>query len=227
MEKEPFYFSYMILFVIIVIASHSLASTQLRCHEDERSALLEFKATFFTRKPLCCDNGALDKQPKIESWNASTGETQSDCCSWASVECDKVSGHVIGLNISCSCLSSKINSNTSTFRLLHLRSLDLAQNDFNCQIPPAIGNLGSLSHLDFFGSNFTGHIPRSPGKLTLLVHLDLSTNMLIGSTLPLKNLILLTHLDLSGNYLNGMCPLGKNSLNKYFSTKGQSFGFII
>ncbi|KAF8011007.1 hypothetical protein BT93_J1594 [Corymbia citriodora subsp. variegata] len=204
MKKESFHFSYMIL--LLTIASLFLTSTQLRCHEDERSALLEFKATFFNRKPRCCDNDFLDEPPKIESWNASTGEIQSHCCSWAGVECDKVSGHMISLDLSCSCLSGKINSNTSLFRLLRLRSLDLAMNDFNCQIPPAIGNLGSLSHLDFFHSNFMGHIPHSLGNLSNLVHLDLSTNMLMGTILPLKNLTLLTHLDLSNNSLDGTIP---------------------
>ncbi|KAF8038899.1 hypothetical protein BT93_B1451 [Corymbia citriodora subsp. variegata] len=204
MKKESFHFSYMIL--LLTIASHFLTSTQLRCHEDERSALLEFKATFFNRKPWCCDNDFLGEPPKIESWNASTGEIQSDCCSWAGVECDKVSGHMISLDLSCSCLSGKINSNTSLFRLLRLRSLDLAMNDFNCQIPPSIENLGSLSHLDFSHSNFMDHIPHSLSNLSKLVHLDLSTNMLIGTILPLKNLTQLTHLDLSNNSLNGTIP---------------------
>ncbi|XP_056177541.1 receptor-like protein 49 [Syzygium oleosum] len=182
MEKESFHFSYMIL-LLTIVASHSLASTQPRCREDERSALLDFKATFFTLEPPCCSSATSDVQANIESWNASTGEAKSDCCSWAGVECDEVSGHVIGLDLSCSCLSGKINSNTSIFRLLHLRSLNLAFNDFNCQIPPAIGNLGSLGDLNFSGSNFMGHIPHSLGNLTLLVHLDLSNNRLIGPTL--------------------------------------------
>ncbi|KAF8011006.1 hypothetical protein BT93_J1593 [Corymbia citriodora subsp. variegata] len=182
MEKEPFHFSYLIL-LLTVVASHSLASTRPRCHEDEKSALLEFKAAFFTIEPPCCSSATSDEPAKIESWNASTGETKSDCCSWAGVKCDKVSGHVIDLNLSCSCLSGKINSNTSIFRLLHLRSLNLAFNYFNCQIPPAIENLGSLKDLNFSNSGFMGDIPHSLGKLTRLIQLDLSNNRLIGTTL--------------------------------------------
>ncbi|XP_030539642.1 receptor-like protein 6 [Rhodamnia argentea] len=231
MEKESFYFSYMILFLMIV-AWHSLASTRPRCHEDERSALLEFKATFFTRKPPCCDSDSAtsNEQAKIESWNASTGETKSDCCSWAGVECDKVSGHVIGLNLSCTCLSGKINSNASIFRLLRLRSLNLAFNDFDCQIPPAIGNLVSLSHLNFSSSNFMGLIPRSLGNLTRLVHLDLSDNGLTGTTRPLENLTRLVHLDLSDNWLTGTTrPLENLTLFthlSYDSSNGTTLSFL-
>ncbi|KAF8015642.1 hypothetical protein BT93_H1228 [Corymbia citriodora subsp. variegata] len=184
MEKESFHFNCLIL-LLIVVASRSLALTRPCCHEDEKSALLEFKAAFFTKdeKPPCCSSATSDEPAKIESWNASTGESKSDCCSWAGVQCDKVSGHVIDLNLSCSCLSGKINSTTSIFRLLHLRSLNLAFNYFNCEIPPAIENLGSLRDLNFSNSGFMGHIPHSLGHLTRLIHLDLSNNRLIGTTL--------------------------------------------
>ncbi|KAL3754370.1 hypothetical protein ACJRO7_001581 [Eucalyptus globulus] len=228
MEKESLHFSYMIL-LLTIVASHSLASTQPRCHEDERSALLEFKTTFFTKKHMCCYNffsRAPVEQAKIESWNASTGKTQSDCCSWAGVECDKVSGHVIGLDLSCSCLSGKVNSNTSIFRLLRLRSLNLAFNDFNCQIPAAIGNLGSLRDLNFSSSNFTGHIPYSLSNLTRLVNLELSENWLIGTIRPLENLTLLTDVDLTGNSLNGVIPSSFGNMSKleYLSLFDNQFG---
>ncbi|KAF8035957.1 hypothetical protein BT93_C1858 [Corymbia citriodora subsp. variegata] len=218
MEKESFHF---MILLLTVVASHSLASTQPHCHEDERSALLEFKAAFFTIEPPCCSSATSDEPAKIESWNASTGETKSDCCSWAVVKCDKVSGHVIDLNLSCSCLSGKISSNTSIFRLLHLRSLNLAFNYFNCQIPPAIENLGSLRDLNFSNSGFMGDIPHSLGKLTRLIQLDLSNNRLIGTTLTdltLPSRLYLTQtgreieLSLAGNMLIGELPSSLENL---------------
>ncbi|KAL3753052.1 hypothetical protein ACJRO7_000448 [Eucalyptus globulus] len=213
MEKESFHFKFLIL-LLTCVASHSLVSTQPHCHEDERSALLEFKATLFTIEPPCCSSATSDVQPKIESWNASTGETQGNCCSWAGVECDEVSGRVIGLNLSCSCLSGKIYSNTSIFRLLHLRSLNLALNDFNCEIPPAIGNLSSLTDLNFSGSNFMGPIPHSLGNLTRLVHLDLSNNRSIGTTL--EDLTIITSSSL---FIRTGCNSG-SSINKCSSCSG-------
>ncbi|XP_056159538.1 receptor-like protein 47 [Syzygium oleosum] len=224
MEKESFHFNYMIL-LLTLVASHSLASTLPRCHEDERSALLEFKATFFTRQPWCCYSVTSDERPKIESWNASTGKTQSDCCFWAGVECDKVSGHVIGLDLSCSCLSGKINSNTSILRLLRLRCLNLGFNDFFCHIPPAIGNLGSLTDLNFSGSYFMGHIPRSLGNLTRLVHLDLSDNLLNGTIASsFGNIFKLEYLSLSFNEFGGKIPsfFGRLGHLKHLDLSGNS-----
>ncbi|XP_048127807.1 LRR receptor-like serine/threonine-protein kinase ERL2 [Rhodamnia argentea] len=86
-------------------------------------------------------------------------------------------------------------------------SLNLASNDFNCQIPSAIGNLGSLSHLNFCQSNFMGHIPHWLGNLTRLVHLDLGYNSLNG-TIPssLGRLGQLNYLDLGTNSLTGKVP---------------------
>ncbi|KAK3411790.1 hypothetical protein EUGRSUZ_I00550 [Eucalyptus grandis] len=212
MKKESLHFSYMIL-LLTIVASHSLASTQPRCHEDERSALLEFKTTFFTRKHPCCYYSSPVEQAKIESWNASEGKTQSDCCSWTGVECDKASGHVIDLDLSCSCLSGKINSNTSIFRLLHLRSLNLAFNDFNCPIPPTIGNLSSLKDLNFSGCNFTGQISHSLRNLTRLVHLDLRLNDLNGM-IPtyFSGILNLEHLGLGSNSLTGEVPSSLGNL---------------
>ncbi|XP_039158297.1 receptor-like protein 43 [Eucalyptus grandis] len=215
MKKESLHFSYMIL-LLTIVASHSLASTQPRCHEDERSALLEFKTTFFTRKRPCCHIKYTEtpvEQAKVESWNASEGKTQSDCCSWTGVECDKVSGHVIGLDLSCSCLSGKINSNTNIFRLLRLRSLNLAFNDFNCPIPLTIGNLSSLRDLNLSSSSFTGHISHSLRNLTRLVHLDLSDNHLNG-TIPtyFGSILNLEHLDLGFNSLTGEVPSSLGNL---------------
>ncbi|KAK3411718.1 hypothetical protein EUGRSUZ_I00468 [Eucalyptus grandis] len=215
MKKESLHFSSRIL-LLTIVTSHSLASTQPRCHEDERSALLEFKTTFFTKKHPCCHvkyTRTPVEQSKVEFWNASEGKTQSDCCSWTGVECDKVSGHVIGLDLSCSCLSGKINSNTSIFRLLRLRSLNLALNDFNCPIPPTVGNLSSLRDLNFSMSNFTGHISHSLRNLTRLVHLDLSFNDLNG-TIPtyFGSILNLENLDLVSNSLTGEIPSSLGNL---------------
>ena len=69
-----------------------------------------------------CDNS----YPKIISW-----KKDKDCCSWDGVKCDDTTLLVSGLDLSCSWLSSSIPSNSSLFLLYHLRSLNLAGNNFN------------------------------------------------------------------------------------------------
>jgi len=127
---------------------------QTLCHHDDSSALLQFKKSFIINEsaspyyPSNCQ--------KVASWTVEGDK--SDCCSWDGVECDQDTGHVIGLDLSNSCLFGSINSNSSLFRLVHLQSLNLAQNDFNgSHIPSQVRDLSRLIDLNqfvwFFWSN--------------------------------------------------------------------------
>ncbi|KAJ4826992.1 hypothetical protein Tsubulata_031500 [Turnera subulata] len=135
------------------------------CHDHEKSALLQFKDSFSIDE--YCDQ-------KFEGWNQA-----SDCCLWDGIECEDVSGHVISLDLTSSCLSGSINSSSSLFQLLHLRSLNLADNDFNrSSIPSALGHLlPNLTHLNLSNSAFSGPIPSSISNLSKLSSLDLSRNV--------------------------------------------------
>ncbi|KAJ4822441.1 hypothetical protein Tsubulata_019785 [Turnera subulata] len=134
------------------------------CDDHEKSALLQFKDSFIMDD---CD-------PKFEGWKLDG----SDCCWWDGIECDGITGHVISLDLSSSCLSGSINSSSSLFQLLHLRSLNLAHNDFNhSSIPSALGHLlPNLAHLNLSYSGFSGPIPSSISNLSKLSSLDLSRN---------------------------------------------------
>ncbi|KAJ6865407.1 hypothetical protein NC651_035848 [Populus alba x Populus x berolinensis] len=122
-------------------ASYSSPSMQPLCHDDESYALLQFKESL------------------VINQSASYGES-GDCCSWDGVECDGDSGHVIGLDLSSSCLYGSIDSNSSLFHLVQLRRLNLADNDFNnSEIPSEIRNLSRLFDLDLSYSSFSGQIP--------------------------------------------------------------------
>ncbi|RVW37411.1 Leucine-rich repeat receptor-like tyrosine-protein kinase PXC3 [Vitis vinifera] len=114
----------------------------------------------------------------------------SDCCSWDGVECDTNNGHVIGLDLSSSCLYGSINSSSSLFRLVHLLRLDLSDNDFNySKIPHGVGQLSRLTSLNLSSSRFSGQISSQILELSKLVFLDLSSNPLHLHKPNLRNLV--------------------------------------
>ena len=101
---------------------HSSSSMLPRpCHDDESSALLQFKESFIINNSASSNSVAYSR---VRSWRLE-GE-KSDCCSWDGVDCDEDTGHVIGLDLSSSCLYGSINSNSTLFRLVHLQRLNLA-----------------------------------------------------------------------------------------------------
>ena len=171
------------LFSLFHLSTESSSSIHPLCHNDERSALLQFKESFIAN-PSCFIPYAYPY--RVASWTLQ-GENSS-CCSWDGVDCDEGSGHVIGLNLSSSCLYGSINSSSSLFRLVHLQVLDLSYNHFNySHIPSTIGNLSMLTHLNLFYSFFVGQIPSEISLLNKLSFLDLSYNYLPYST-PLLGL---------------------------------------
>ncbi|XP_058202582.1 receptor-like protein 7 [Rhododendron vialii] len=161
----------------LIILTYSSSSTWPLCHENESKALLQFKHNFVIDKLASVDASAY---PKLESWKLLDGKSNG-CCSWDGVECDHDTGHVIGLDLSSSLLYGSINSNSSLFTLLHLRSLNLADNNFNCsEMPSEIGNLSRLSSLNLSNSAFFGQIPSEISSLSTLIILDLSAKIFGG-----------------------------------------------
>ncbi|KAI5345039.1 hypothetical protein L3X38_012916 [Prunus dulcis] len=95
----------------------------------------------------------------VSSWKPAGGGNSS-CCSWDGVECDEMTGHVIGLNLSSSYLHGSFDSNSSFFSLVHLQRLNLSDNNFNhSQFPSSIRNFPGLTHLDLSFSFFSGQVP--------------------------------------------------------------------
>ena len=87
-----------------------------------------------------------------------------------------------------------------------VQSLRLSENNLTGQIPPDLGNLGSLGALDLRGNNLTGQIPAELGNLRLTT-LDLRGNNLTGEIPPeLGNLKSMRVLGLGGNNLTGEIP---------------------
>lgn len=146
------------------------------CPPDQSFAWLQFKKT------LSINNSAFEpncdkSHPKMLSWEEGT-----DCSSWDGVTCDRVTGHVIGLDLSCSWLQGIIHSNSSLFLLPQLQWLNLAFNDFNgFRISSEFSQLASLTHLNL-SFVFFGHIPSAISHMSKLVSLDLSYNFKINTS---------------------------------------------
>ncbi|CAH8254844.1 unnamed protein product, partial [Arabidopsis lyrata] len=135
-----------------------VSATQHLCYPDQKDALLEFKTEF--------------EMVDSKSW-----VNKSDCCSWDGITCDAKSGKVIGLDLSSIFLYGQLKSNSSLFKLHHLRDLNLANNNFNnSPIPAEFDKLIRLERLDLSRSSLSGQIPINLLWLTKLVSLDLSSS---------------------------------------------------
>ncbi|GFZ21190.1 leucine-rich repeat (LRR) family protein [Actinidia rufa] len=158
------------------------------------------------------------------SWN----ESATDCCLWDGVTCDELTGHVIGLDLSCGHLYGTFDANSSLFQLSHLQRLNLAFNDFNSSsIPDAFGSFANLTHLNLAYSSFSGPIPSKISLLSKLISLDLSSdeNYLILEPhhfrMLLKNLTQVQELVLNGVNISSVLP---NSLTNLSSLTNLDLG---
>lgn len=160
------------------------------CHEREKEALLSFKQDL------------IDPSNRLLSWVA-----KEDCCKWAGIVCNNVTGHVTELRLSNAGnhddrtpLKGKLNP--SFLGLKHLSYLDLSNNDFaGIQIPSFIGSLVGLRYLNLTETGFSGMIPYQLGNLSSLRHLGLRS---LDGFIDARNLrwisglYSLEHLDMSG-----------------------------
>ncbi|KAK4275991.1 hypothetical protein QN277_018995 [Acacia crassicarpa] len=156
------------------------------CNSHDSSALLQFKNPFSLNHSAStsCDEfyDDTDYFSTIKFKNSSHPKTASwgndlNCCLWDGITCDSMSGHVIGLDLSCSWLQGQLHPNSTLFQLSHLQTLNLAFNDFSVSlISSQFGDLSTLMHLNLSSSSFTGEIPPKIAELSKLVSLDLSWN---------------------------------------------------
>ncbi|KAF8028267.1 hypothetical protein BT93_E1006 [Corymbia citriodora subsp. variegata] len=160
---------HLLLTSIFLLSLFPTRFAEAPCHADESSALMEFKRSFKTDKTdLQCIH------PKVHSWSQ---DGRGDCCSWDGVKCDEVTGRVIALDLSSSCLLGIMSPNTTLFQLVHMESLNLAFNNFNFSpIPYGFSNLSRLQYLNLSYSEFSGEIPHVISQLFELISLDLSLN---------------------------------------------------
>ncbi|KAK9221109.1 hypothetical protein WN944_009534 [Citrus x changshan-huyou] len=224
------------LFICLQLFLFYSQCSAILCSHHQSSALLQFKQLFSFEKDSSFDCDI--SRPKMMTW-----KEDADCCSWDGVTCDSATGHVIGLDLSCSWLHGNIPSNTSLFFLPRLRKLNLAFNDFNyskisfgftdqfpsltvlnlsCSnfmgsIPALLGNnITQLAYLDLSYNSFSGHIPSSFSNLQQLRHLDLWENQFVCKIPPslINNTTQLAYLDLSFNSFSGQIPSSFSNLQQ-------------
>ncbi|KAL8504135.1 hypothetical protein ACS0TY_022752 [Phlomoides rotata] len=232
-------FLYLYLYLYILISfvlyptSFSLinnTSVNHLCRQDESQLLLQLKQQLHP-DPSYWNSSSNSFTYSTLYWNSSR-----DCCEWDGVTCDDFTGHVIGLDLSDQHLIGNLKSNSSLFHLTHLRSLNLARNNFSgSTLPPEFGWLNALTDLDLSETGFAGEIPMEFYHLSKLVSLDLANHastdykircdvkMLFGnmtrlrvlrltnqhvsnSELPMNMSSFLTDLDLSSTGLRGELP---------------------
>ncbi|KAM7486974.1 hypothetical protein LguiA_002983 [Lonicera macranthoides] len=182
-------------------AGDNTAVKLIRCRENERQALLDFK------KEIVDNDGLL-----LSSW----GSQEEDCCKWRGIRCSNTTGHVILLDLhgwddyatgNFFYLSGKVSP--SLLELNHLKYLDLSFNYFyQSPIPEFIGSLSKLQHLNLSWSGFVGRVPHQLGNLTNLKYLDLSYNYFRSIPIPefIGSLSKLQHLNLSYSFFSGRVP---------------------
>ncbi|KAM7489883.1 hypothetical protein LguiB_027367 [Lonicera macranthoides] len=130
----------------------------IRCKDNERQALLNFK------KEITLDKGGL-----LSSW----GSQEEDCCKWRGIRCSNTTAHVILLD-----LHGWFDDRATEFigSLSKLQHLNLSDNLFVGRVPHQLGNLTNLRSFDL-GSNNDLTVEKLEwlSDLRLLQHLDLST----------------------------------------------------
>ncbi|TVU18426.1 hypothetical protein EJB05_34527, partial [Eragrostis curvula] len=178
-----------VLLLSSLVATSSAAGKKDRCHAGDRAALLAVKA-------------ALGNPYHFASWTNDTS-----CCDWYDVDCDPITGRVVGLSVFQDANLTGTIPNAIA-GLTHLQNLMLHHiPGISGPIPASLAKLSNLSFLTISLTNLAGPVPSFLGSLTNLAQLDLSFNSLTGAVpASLAALPNLYSMDISRNRLTGSLP---------------------
>ncbi|GLT32390.1 hypothetical protein SLA2020_070610 [Shorea laevis] len=179
---------FFMLLLAIIFFQINVVLASGHCQSDQQELLLQLKNKLHFHSDISL---------KLMKWNQSV-----DCCMWEGVTCD-LRGLVTDLDLSNKWIFDGIDNSWSLFNLQHLRSLNLANNNFSSIFPLGFDKLSNLRHLNLSNAGFKGQIPEVITNLTQLVSLDLSSNSFSGPIPSFSFAKNLTHLNLAHNQLNG------------------------
>ncbi|GLT89396.1 hypothetical protein SLE2022_073770 [Rubroshorea leprosula] len=187
MIPSLFSWFFMLLLAIIFFQINVVLASG-HCQSDQQEFLLQLKNKLHFHS---------DVSLKLMKWNQSV-----DCCTWEGVTCD-VRGLVTDLDLSNEWIFDGIDNSSSLFNLQHLRSVNLANNNFSSIFPLGFDKLSNLRDLNLSNAGFKGQIAEVITNLTQLVSLDFSSNSFSGPIPSFSFAKNLTHLNLAYNQLNG------------------------
>ncbi|KAL7183599.1 hypothetical protein ACSBR2_025901 [Camellia fascicularis] len=201
---QVLFLCFLIIATISIIPCYG--NLEVVCLESEKRALLSFK------------QGLKDPSNRLSSW-----DLEDDCCKWAGVVCNNLTGHVRELHLQNTYgyttqaefkvyMKSKLRGevNPSLLDLKHLNYLDLSGNDFGgIPIPSFLGSQVCLQYLNLSEAGFAGIVPHQLGNLSSLRSLSLKGPspydelvLEVENLQWLSGLSTLEHLDLSQVNLN-------------------------
>ncbi|XP_042940342.1 receptor-like protein EIX1 isoform X2 [Carya illinoinensis] len=146
--------------------SFDLRDSKVRCIEEERQALLQFKQLL------------VDHYHWLSSWS-----NDEDCCKWEGIKCSNKTGHVVMLDLRSDYYLRYPEPATKYLEgclVGSLREFSVWNNRFTGPLPESIGNLSNLETLEVDNNSLTGVIHEAHfSNLIKLKVLYLGLNSLI------------------------------------------------
>uniref|UniRef100_A0ACD5W0A5 Uncharacterized protein n=1 Tax=Avena sativa TaxID=4498 RepID=A0ACD5W0A5_AVESA len=158
-------FLQVIFLLLLSQAVQPIAKAAFSEYEDDRKALLAFKA------------GLSDHSGTLSSWN----QRNADFCRWEGVTCHNTSQppRVSAVTLPSRGLTGTISPVVGN--LSFLQSLNLSSNQLGGEIPATIGFLHHLGYLNLGNNSLYGVIPDELCNCSSLVYIRLDSNLITGS----------------------------------------------